>query len=155
MTAEYVPGPEGEQLTEIDWSTGQSRWVHTNAFAGGQLVATYANDGEGVHLQLSDWLGTRRLQTDSLGNTEETCSGGSFGDDLNCAPVNNGRDVTEIHFTGKERDTESGNDYFGARYYSSVIGRFSSPDDGSDELTDEPQSWNLYSYGRNNRKRLV
>jgi hypothetical protein len=23
---------------------------------------------------------------------------------------------TEHHFTGKERDTESGNDYFGARY---------------------------------------
>lgn len=31
-------------------------------------------------------------------------------------------------FTGKERDNESGLDYFGARYYSSVIGRFSSPD---------------------------
>ena len=26
-------------------------------------------------------------------------------------------------FTGKERDTESGNDYFGARYYASAIGR--------------------------------
>ena len=31
-------------------------------------------------------------------------------------------------FTGKERDTESGNDYFGARYYSSAMGRFMSPD---------------------------
>ena len=31
-------------------------------------------------------------------------------------------------FTGKERDTESGNDYFGARYYSSSMGRFMSPD---------------------------
>jgi len=27
------------------------------------------------------------------------------------------------HFTGKERDTESGNDYFGARYYGSSMGR--------------------------------
>ena len=27
-------------------------------------------------------------------------------------------------FTGKERDTESGNDYFGARYYASTMGRF-------------------------------
>jgi RHS repeat-associated protein len=26
--------------------------------------------------------------------------------------------------TGKERDTESGNDYFGARYYASSMGRF-------------------------------
>ncbi|MBN9617470.1 MAG: hypothetical protein BGO25_08230 [Acidobacteriales bacterium 59-55] len=31
-------------------------------------------------------------------------------------------------FTGKERDTESGLDYFGARYYSSSMGRFMSPD---------------------------
>jgi RHS repeat-associated protein len=30
--------------------------------------------------------------------------------------------------TGKERDTESGNDYFGARYYNSSMGRFMSPD---------------------------
>ena len=30
--------------------------------------------------------------------------------------------------TGKERDTESGNDYFGARYYASAMGRFLSPD---------------------------
>jgi RHS repeat-associated protein len=31
-------------------------------------------------------------------------------------------------FTGKERDAESGNDYFGARYYASSMGRFMSPD---------------------------
>lgn len=30
--------------------------------------------------------------------------------------------------TGKERDSESGNDYFDARYYSSAMGRFMSPD---------------------------
>lgn len=52
--------------------------------------------------------------------------------------------------SGKERDTESGLDYFGARYYGSSMGRFMSPDDGSDQQTDDPQSWNLYSYVRNN-----
>ena len=31
-------------------------------------------------------------------------------------------------FSGKERDTESGNDYFGARYYNSATGRWLSPD---------------------------
>jgi len=54
-------------------------------------------------------------------------------------------------YTGKERDTESGNDYFEARYYGSSMGRFMSPDgpfDGSDP--DDPQSWNLYSYVQNN-----
>ena len=31
-------------------------------------------------------------------------------------------------FTGKERDVESGLNYFGARYYASNMGRFMSPD---------------------------
>jgi RHS repeat-associated protein len=53
-------------------------------------------------------------------------------------------------FSGKERDTESGLDYFGARYYSSAMGRFSSPDNGEDQDMQDPQSWNLYPYVRNN-----
>jgi len=32
------------------------------------------------------------------------------------------------HFTSKERDTESGLDYFFARYYTSDLARFMSPD---------------------------
>lgn len=31
-------------------------------------------------------------------------------------------------FTGKERDAETGLDYFGARYFSGAQGRFTSPD---------------------------
>lgn len=54
------------------------------------------------------------------------------------------------HFTGKERDIESGNDYFGARYYASTMGRMMSPDSGIDQHPEDPQSWNLYSYVRNN-----
>lgn len=55
-------------------------------------------------------------------------------------------------FTGKERDIESGNDYFGARYYSSSMGRFSSPDPSGLMYADptNPQSLNLYSYVLNN-----
>ena len=58
--------------------------------------------------------------------------------------------------TGKERDSESGNDYFGARYYASTMGRFLSPDWSAKEdpvpyaQLDDPQSLNLYSYVRNN-----
>jgi len=58
--------------------------------------------------------------------------------------------------SGKERDSESGNDYFGARYYSSSVGRFMSPDWSVQvepvpyaELGD-PQSLNLYAYVANN-----
>jgi RHS repeat-associated protein len=54
-------------------------------------------------------------------------------------------------FTGKERDSESGLDNFGARYNSSSMGRFMSPDDPfADQDSRDPQSWNLYSYVRNN-----
>jgi RHS repeat-associated protein len=40
--------------------------------------------------------------------------------------------------TGKERDQESGNDYFEARYYSSSMGRFMSPDWSAKEEGDDP-----------------
>ena len=59
-------------------------------------------------------------------------------------------------FTGKERDTESGNDYFGARYYASSVGRFMSPDWSEKAQPvpyakmDDPQSLNLYAYVGNN-----
>jgi len=36
--------------------------------------------------------------------------------------------ICTSHFTGKERDAESGNDYFNARYFGSSMGRFLSPD---------------------------
>jgi len=59
---------------------------------------------------------------------------------------------SRYHFTGKERDTESGNDYFGARYYASNTGRFMSPDPSGllAQRPEDPQSWNLYAYARNN-----
>ena len=52
--------------------------------------------------------------------------------------------------TGKERDTESGNDYFGARYYASSMGRFMSPDSSGFSHLSNPQAWNLYAYTYNN-----
>ena len=54
-------------------------------------------------------------------------------------------------FTGKERDQECGLDYFGARYFSGAMGRFTSADQPLlDQDPSDPQSWNLYAYGRNN-----
>jgi RHS repeat-associated protein len=58
--------------------------------------------------------------------------------------------------TGKERDTESGNDYFPARYYSSSMGRWLSPDWSAKyepvpyAKLDNPQTLNLYAYVMNN-----
>jgi len=59
-------------------------------------------------------------------------------------------------FTGKERDIESGLDYFGARYMSSTQGRFTSADAPfADQRPSDPQSWNLYAYVRNNPLRFI
>lgn len=54
-------------------------------------------------------------------------------------------------FTGKERDSESGNDYFEARYYGSSSGRFLIPDPSGLYYANptNPQSFNLYTYVNN------
>jgi RHS repeat-associated protein len=160
--AGYVVGPSGEQLTEVDAS---NNWVHTNVYAGGKigvpnqlagwgekLIGTY--DSVGLHFHIDDPLGTRRAQVSSAGVLEATYQSLPFGDGY--AASGTAEDPTENHFTGKERDTESGNDYFGARYYNSNIGRFLSPDWSAKEdpvpyaHLDNPQSLNLYSYVQNN-----
>jgi RHS repeat-associated protein len=67
-----------------------------------------------------------------------------------------GYDAVNQKFTAKERDAETGLDYFGARYMSSAQGRFTSPDGPLlDQSSNEPQSWNIYAYGRNNPLRFT
>ncbi len=63
--------------------------------------------------------------------------------DVSCRPS---------RYTGKERDAESGLDYFGARYYASTMGRFLNPDPQGNSYADfsNPQSWNMYLYVLNN-----
>lgn len=60
--------------------------------------------------------------------------------------------VAGTRFTGKERDGESGLDFFGARYVSSAQGRFTSPDPISGTVLHilNPQRWNMYAYAVNN-----
>jgi RHS repeat-associated protein len=66
-------------------------------------------------------------------------------------------DVNRTHqeFTQKERDTESGLDFFLARYYSGAQGRFTSVDPVSlkvpnSVLIADPQRWNSFTYALNN-----
>ena len=148
QTNSYVLGQSGEQITEMTVNNGTSTWQHSNVYAAGQLLATYDPIGSGLHFHIADPLGNRRVQVSSLGTVDLICANLPFGDNLSCAGP--GADSTEHHFTGKERDTESGLDYFGARYYGSTMGRFSSLDDDSGQHADQPQSWNLYSYVQNN-----
>src|SRR5579875_2262592 len=65
-------------------------------------------------------------------------------------------DGIEQKFTGQIRDSETGMDFFPARYYASAVGRFTSPDPmnlGADPT--DPQTWNAYAYVRNNPLALV
>jgi RHS repeat-associated protein len=65
-------------------------------------------------------------------------------------------DGVRQQFTGHEQDSETGLDFAQARYYSSIQGRFTSPDGLLESARlSQPQSWNRYSYVLNNPLRLV
>ena len=99
----------------------------------------------------SDHLKTASVITDSTGNIKSESDYYPWGGELQFVA----NDSNHYKFTGKERDSESGLDYFGARYYSNGLGRFITPDWDAKaaavpyaEFAD-PQSLNLYTYVRN------
>ncbi len=155
LTNIYTVGPQGEQLVETD---GSINLTHFNVFWEGQVLGSYSGTTAAVtnlHFSLHDWVGTKRVITNSEGGYADTFFSGPFGD-FQTPSDDNAFDASEHHFTGKERDIESGLDYFGARYYNSYVGRFMTPDWSESpeavpyaDLSD-PQSLNLYSYAGNN-----
>jgi len=112
------------------------------------IVEYYHLDGVGDVIAVTDSTGAVVEQHDYLPFGEEWCGTGV------CGAVTAGQPK---RFTGKERDTETGLDYFGARYYASKIGRFTTTDpvlDAKGALFN-PQKWNRYAYGLNNPLRYV
>jgi RHS repeat-associated protein len=80
-----------------------------------------------------DWLGTERVRsfTSGLhaGQQCETITSLPFGDGMNTQQVNGGcGDPSPNHFTGLERDAESGLDHTLHRQYPSNLGRWLTPD---------------------------
>jgi len=150
----FLVGEGGEQVTELS-EVGSETWTHTNIFAGSRLTATY--DGGGLHYEMADPLGTKRVQANISGQIQQTWTSLPFGNDLGDPECpSGGLGATEQFFTQKERDCESGNDYFFARYYTSAMGRFTTPDWSAKvepvpyAKLDDPQSLDLYAYVRNN-----
>ncbi|MEI9967762.1 MAG: RHS repeat-associated core domain-containing protein [Terracidiphilus sp.] len=155
---DYVLGPGGEQVSELAQdANGTMNWQRSYAYAVGALIATYDPSPDTpsqplLSFRLTDWLGTLRATTDSSGVLQGACTDMPFGDQLACE----GNMPDQRHFTGKERDSESGNDYFGARYFGSSMGRFMSPDWSAKVAPipyaklGDPQSLNLYAYVGNN-----
>lgn len=145
---DFVIGSSGAPVSEVgvDSDDGTLTAQRTYVYAGGKLIATYNPDG--LHFRATDWLGSLRASTDAQGTLQSNSSTLPFGDQFTAT----GNPADKYDFTGKERDAESGNDYFGARYYSSSMGRWMSPDPSVLDFADlsNPQSLNLYSYVLNN-----
>jgi RHS repeat-associated protein len=131
--------------------------------AGGQLIAEYTSpdtiSNNGLSYLTSDHLGSTRVVTDINGFVKSRHDYLPFGEEIgtdHCpAGLSYGAtDGERQKFTQKERDSESGLDYFLARYYSPAQGRFLSTDrlQGG---TSDPQSWNLYVYVTNNPLKYV
>ncbi len=172
VTTTYAYDSDGNRVKKSNGSapsSGTLYWYMTPGIVGesdlsGNLTAEYVFfDGErverrdgvngagGVFYSFSDHLKTASVITDSAGNIRSESDFYPWGGELQF--VNN--DSNHYKFTGKERDTETQLDYFGARYYSNGLGRFISADWSAKpvpvpyaDFTD-PQSMNLYTYVRN------
>src|SRR5687768_2826973 len=73
-----------------------------------------------------DALGSVRAVTSETGTVVARYDYFAFGD----GPVAVTAGANPHRFTGQERDVETGLDYFGARYYASRSGRFTTVDPG-------------------------
>jgi RHS repeat-associated protein len=170
--ARYQYDGEGRRVRKVTCSNSVSNCTDSEATA--KIVFVYDAAGRlmmedstaagttGTEYNTADALGSIRLVTDGSGVPKRRYDYLPFGEEItqgingrsNLYPVPNttgASDGQAKKFTGKERDAETGLDYFGARYLSSSQGRFASPDiPFIDQSEDDPQSWNLYSYVGNN-----
>jgi RHS repeat-associated protein len=139
--------------TEIlDESDASGNITDEYVFFGGKRVAHRVVSSGSISYYAEDFLGSSRAITTSAGTL---CYDADF------YPYGGERVVTNTcaqnyKFEGKERDTETGNDDFGARYYTSRLGRWLSADWSSAPTPvpyanlANPQTLNLYAMVHDN-----
>jgi RHS repeat-associated protein len=155
----------GRRVTKQEAGGTLTYYVY-DAFGG--LAAEYLPTGPsspaGTHYLSTDHLGSTRLVTNANGDVVSRHDYLPFGEEIPNT-VGNRQSVAGYawngsltqRFTGKERDGETGLDYFESRYFSAAQGRFTSPDAmmGKPEWVMDPQRWNRYAYVRNNPLKFV
>jgi RHS repeat-associated protein len=158
VTTDFIYDREGHvMLYNSSPASGSSPFVEVNV--GGLHLGTYVLNSAITdtifYYNHDDWLGTERARTDLSGTACETITSLPFGDNQTISGTCG--DISPLHFTGKERDTESGLDNFGARYNASSMGRFMAPDPKIPSIKHllNPQKWNKYAYVLNNPLSLV
>lgn len=144
----YWYGSGGEILGETN-AAGAT--LNEYIFFAGKRVAILPA-GANPEYYAEDLLGSSRVMIQNTGAVCYDADFDPFGGEhayTNTCPQN-------YKFASKERDSESGLDNFGARYDSSSMGRFMSPDWSASPSPipyaslPYPQSLNLYSYVQNN-----
>lgn len=163
-----VYGFDGELLAEYPQygaSVAVAQPQKEYGYRNGQMLITAAASGGAAEVNwvVTDHLGTPRIIADRTGSTVGISRHDylPFGEELP-SELRNGiagytsADSVRQQFTGKERDDETGLDYFGARYFSSMQGRFTSTDPINTVIAEiDPQQINLYAYARNNPLKYV
>jgi RHS repeat-associated protein len=147
----YGAGTEILEETTFVYSTTNASLSAEYVYFDGKRVARHDASGN-FFFYMQDGLGTTDGMVEiTAGLTETVCYDADF------YPFGGEKVFTNTcgqnyKFTGKERDTETSNDDFGARYYSSTYGRFMSPDPAGMMAVHigNPQSLNRYSYVLNN-----
>lgn len=143
----------GASAVPLDETDASGNLIDEYIFFGGKRIARRDSSGN-VNYYFADHLGTARVVTNATGTVPTL-------DDSDFYPFGGQRPLlfssgNTYKFTGKERDAESGNDNFGARYFASSWGRFLSPDpSNAGARTIDPQSWNGYAYVGNNPLRFT
>ena len=150
----YWTGIGSDTLDESDLSGNpQEEYIFFNGQRIARRDVTSTGATIAVHYYFSDHLGSHSVITNAAGTAIEQDIDyypyGGVEHDYATAPV-----TQRYKFTGKERDTESGLDNFGARYDASSLGRFMSADPLLGSVAD-PQTLNRYAYVRNNPLNLT
>lgn len=141
----------GKVLRTIDeTASGTLVWEKDYLYRGDLLLAAAVPTSDKVLQYHLDHLGTPRLVTSNGGVTVAASTYYPFGKEATATATDTGT----LKFTGHERDLPT-LDYLHARFYDPHLGRFLSVDPGNDVDLTQPQSWNKFSYVRNDPVNLI